>query len=106
MQNFNRKGQALAWRNNTGGEVKGGELLIIGDIVGVAAKDITVDARGAVMVEGVFRLPKAAGAVNLGQRVYADGSGAVTAATGSNPAGVAWAEAVAGETTVLVKINI
>ncbi|MDL2226553.1 DUF2190 family protein [Deltaproteobacteria bacterium OttesenSCG-928-M10] len=106
MQNMNRKGQTLTWRNDTGADVKGGQLLIIGDVVGVAARDITKDALGAVVMEGVFRLPKAAGAVTAGARVYVDDAGAITATAGDHPAGVAWAPAAAADTALLVKINV
>ena len=106
MQNFNRKGQTLTWRNTTGADVKGGDLVIIGDVVGVATVDITQDALGAVAMEGVFRLPKDSAAIAVGQRVYVDGSGKVTATAGGSPAGVAWADAAAAETVALVKINV
>jgi len=106
MQNQIRRGQTLTWRNDSGGEVKGGDLVIIGDVVGVATGDITADALGAVAMEGVFRLPKAAGAIAAGKRVYVEAGGLITETPGGSPAGVAWAEALAAEPFALVKINV
>ncbi len=105
MQNMNRRGQTLTWRNTTGALVKGGDLVIIGDVVGVAAVDITDGALGALQMEGVFRLPKDGAAVAVGARVYVD-AGGVTATPGQNPAGVAWADAAASDSLALVKINV
>lgn len=106
MQNMIRRGQTLTWRNSTSALVKGGDLVIVGDVVGVAAVDITAGATGALKMEGVFRLPKDGAAIAVGARVYVDSGGDVTATAGSNPAGVAWAEAGAAEPFALVKINV
>jgi predicted RecA/RadA family phage recombinase len=107
MQNFIRKGQILTWLNDSEAGVKGGDLLIIGNVVGVATLDIAPGASGAVAMEGVYQLPKASVAIAVGQRVYVDGDGTIptTGAAGDTPAGVAWAAAGAGDSTAQVRIN-
>lgn len=106
MQNYNRRGQTLTWRNDSGDNVKGGDLVIIGDLAGVAVKDITAEAMGTLAMEGVYYLEKAAGAISAGQRVYIDDSGKITTDAGNHPAGVAWAPAASGDLKALVKINV
>lgn len=107
MQNFKRKGETINnWRNDTGADVKGGRLVVVGDVVGVAASDITNGAPGVLAMEGVFELLKDNALIKQGQRVYVGAGGLVTATAGADPAGVAWADAAAASATVLVKINI
>lgn len=107
MQNFKRKGETINnWRNATGADVRGGQLVAVGDAVGVAATDITQGAPGVLAMEGVFELPKAAGVINQGQRVYLDASKEVTATVSSTTVGLAWEAAAAGARTALVKINV
>lgn len=106
MQNMFRRGQTLTWRNDSGKTVKGGQLVIVGDLVGVAAKDITEDAQGALAMEGVYRLPKDNAAIAVGLRVFVDDDGKITSAAGDHPAVAAWAPATDADSIVLVKINV
>ena len=106
MRNLARQGQALTWRNATGNGVKSGQLVPVGDVVGVAAVDIAAGARGALAMEGVFSLPKkAAEAIAQGVRVYL-ASGKITATAGDTPVGVAWEAAPAAQAEIQVKINV
>lgn len=64
---------------------------------------------GAVHVVGVFEMPKATGAVTVGQALYWDAAAEnITTAAGSSPANTpaGWAVAAAGssDATVLVKL--
>jgi len=106
MQNLARQGQTLTWRNTTADDVVSGQLVAVADVVGVAAVDIAIGARGALAMEGVYRLPKAAEAIIQGARVYLDANGAVTATAGDQPVGVAWEDAATAATVVMVKINV
>src|SRR5690606_34885353 len=80
-----------------------GQLVVIGALVGVALKDAEEGEVVAVRVEGVFDLPKAAGAIEQGARVYWNGS--AIAASGDTFAGVAYEAAAADDDTVQVKLN-
>lgn len=105
MLNKSQKGGTLKYRNQGSEPLKGGDLVLVGDVLGVAATDISVGALGVLVMEGVFNLAKDGGAMTQGQRLYVDAQGLISASPSSNPAGVAWADAGAGEGLALVKIN-
>ena len=55
--------------------VTAGDVVVQGDLVGVAKQDVTANALGALAVEGVFDFPKATGvgtAIAVGSIVYWD----------------------------------
>ncbi|OJF91507.1 hypothetical protein AX761_22220 [Rhizobium sp. 58] len=85
-----------------------GEVVVIGDIHGVAARDAA--AAGAevdIVTEGVFELPKvAADAFTIGAKVYyVGGTKLVTAtASGNTMIGVAVTAAPVGTASVNVKL--
>ena len=88
------------------------ENLSFGDVVdlttriGVAGAAIAKDAAGPVQVTGVYRIPKASGAVTVGQALYWDNSAKnITTTSGSTPAGWAVAPAASEDPDVLVKIG-
>jgi predicted RecA/RadA family phage recombinase len=59
--------------------VAAGDVVVLGDLVGVASLDIPAGHLGALQVEGVFEMPKAAEAIEAGTKVYWDEtSGQVT----------------------------
>lgn len=80
-----------------------GALVVIGALVGVALEDAEEGEVVAVRVEGVFDLPKAAGAIEQGARVYWNGSAIAT--SGDTFAGVAYEAAEADADIVSVKLN-
>ncbi|MDL2306634.1 DUF2190 family protein [Desulfovibrio sp. OttesenSCG-928-C06] len=86
--------------------VKGGDIVVIGEMVGVASADYAANELGVYHPEGVFELAKDAAAIAVGKRVYLGVDGKITAEVGDLPAGIAWMDAAAGATTVEVKINV
>lgn len=88
------------------GDVASGDVLVVGDTVGVALSDIADAATGPVQVSGVFELPKVAEeAISQGVKVFWTGTG-ITATAGENmPAGVCWKAAEAADALVQVKLN-
>lgn len=98
--------------------IEAGELVVLNELVGVAVVGGQLGGLITLQVEGVFELPKAAGKIEQGQRVFVDTSGEspvvkVSASEPTNPdadpaaelsAGIAWEESD-GE-TIAVKINI
>ena len=54
-----------------------GEVVDLSTRIGVAGADIAKDAAGPVQVTGVYRIPKASGAVTVGQALYWDKSAQV-----------------------------
>ncbi|OUP26926.1 DUF2190 family protein [Faecalibacterium sp. An192] len=89
------------------------EDLSFGDVVdlttriGVAGAAIARDAAGPVQVTGVYRIPKATGAVTVGQALYwaKSAKNLTTTADSNTPAGWAVAPAGSEDPDVLVKIG-
>lgn len=86
-----------------------GDVVDLATRIGVAGDDIPAKGTGAVHVVGVFEIPKATGAVTVGQALYWNKTAKnITTAAGSSPAntpaGWAVAAAAANDSTVLVKL--
>lgn len=107
MKNFIQDGKTIEYKV-AGTAIKSGEVRVIGDVAGVAVTDGAVDETVVLNVTGVYELAKGAGAITQGQKVYAadDGSGIVATAEDNKAVGCAWEAADAGDTTVLVKLNV
>ena len=104
------------------GAIEAGDVVVLGELVGVANFPITSGGIGAVAIEGVFEMPKDYGdsgkALTAGQEVYWDSvnscikaavaqvvaEGAVTTEA-SAVHGFAVAAAATTDQTVLVSIN-
>ena len=99
-----------------GSAVTGGDVVVLGDVVGVAENDIAANAKGALALEGVFKVPKITGALAVGVKVYWDpagspvtgdaNSGAATGTAGSlKLMGYASLAAASGDSYVYVKLS-
>jgi len=107
-------GSVLEWSNATGSAISSGDVVVIGNILGVAQVDIADGASGAVSVDGVFTVPKATAAVIAqGEPLTWDVSAgnfddaAATPETGdlTGPCAVAAEAAGAGVTTLAVRFT-
>ena len=95
-------------------DIKSGDVVVIGQLVGVALDDIASGETGPVQVEGVWELPKLDTAVIAqGESVNWDVSASVFDANSAAPAAgditdgcVAAKDAANGDTTVWVKLNV
>lgn len=90
-------------------ELANGDVVDLATRIGVAGDDIAAGETGTVHVVGVFEIPKATGAVTVGQALYWDKTNKnITTAEGSSPANTpaGWAVAAAqsADATVLVKL--
>lgn len=85
-----------------------GDVVDLATRIGVAGDDIPANGTGAVHVVGVFEIPKATGAITVGQALYWDKAAKkVTtddASSANTPAGWAVAAAQSGDATALVKL--
>lgn len=108
------KGDTWTWTNNTGSDVASGQVVVIGQVLGVAQGKIAIGATGEVAVdEFVAECPKVSAAVIAqGETLTWDVSAAAfddnaaTPATGDVTKNVVAAAAAGnGETTVRVKFN-
>jgi predicted RecA/RadA family phage recombinase len=112
-KNFIAEGDVLLWTNSTGAAVVSGQVVKVGQILGVAAVDIANGASGSVMTCGVFELPKKSSAViTQGMALLWDVSagnfdvGSATPATGDvSDAAFAYEAAGNGATTVKVHLD-
>ena len=94
-----------------GSDVSAGDVVVQGELVGIATLDIAANALGALAVVGVFDLPKASGdgGIAVGAEVYwdeAEAIGKTDAEAGANKKlGKAIAAAADTDTTVRVRLS-
>lgn len=93
-----------------GSAVSAGDVVVLGDHIGVALNDIAAGVKGALAVRGVFEFPKTAGgstAIAVGKTVYWDASGQVMTETSTSNtlAGKTELATVDADTTVLVRLT-
>lgn len=108
--NFVQEGKTLVYANPDGAVVASGSVVVVGDMVGVAAANIGSGKSGALNIEGVFRLPKDTSTVIAqGATVYwdVDLKEVVTVSdVGVKPLGKATSAGASGAKTVEIKINV
>jgi len=95
------------WVNGTGAKVASGEMVVVGDIVGVAKSDVEAGKTGPVSIVGVYELPKAAGSsFAQGKKAYWDGTAKKITDVGEDNiyAGIVYKPVLAAAATVLVKL--
>lgn len=106
MATYIQRGAVLDFANTTDAKIDAGSIVSLTTRCGVAAADIPAGIVGAVMVEGVFEIPKATGAITLGAACYyaaADGK-VTTTSSGNIPCGYCVEAAASGDATVKVKL--
>src|SRR5699024_408326 len=88
-------------------DLSSGDVVDLTTRIGVAGAAIARDAAGPVQVTGVYRIPKATGAVAVGQALYwaKSAKNLTTTADSNTPAGWAAAPAESEDPDVLVKIG-
>lgn len=104
MKNFIADGKVIEVTATAA--ITSGEAVVIGDTVGVAIISGAIGDKVSCAQEGVYELPKAAGAIAQGKKCYfvvADKN--ITGTAGSNIfAGYAYEGAAAADATVKVKL--
>lgn len=117
-KNYQGRGEAITWTNETGADVPAGAVVKLGNTLAVALVDIADGASGPVAVEGVFSgVNKVSAAVfakgeklifdvsaNSGAGAFDDSS--ATPATGDVTGGaIAWVAGANLETTCTIKLT-
>lgn len=106
-------GKVISWTNG-GSAVSSGDVVVIGQIIGVALVDIANGDSGSVAIDGVYTVPKVSGAVIAqGEAMSWDASAvafddnAASPATGdvTGPPAVAMEAAGNGVTSMAVKLT-
>jgi predicted RecA/RadA family phage recombinase len=86
--------------------VASGAGVLVGALFGVANGDAASGADVVLSTVGVFDLPKAAGAINVGAAVFWDGAAVTTTATDNTFIGYAVAAAAPGDATARVRLSV
>lgn len=106
---FRQRGETID--HKPAGSLALGDVVVLGDIIGVASTAITANTTGALQVSGTFKMVKDASTIAAGNRLYWNatgdpvggvaGSGALTTnAAGAIFAGFAIAAAATGDASV------
>ena len=100
-----QKGEAIDYRPSEA--VAAGDVVVLGNLVGIARLDIAANTLGSLAVVGVFDVEKAAGAVTVGAAVYWDAANhkATTTAIGNPYLGKAVLAAESADEQVRVLLN-
>lgn len=91
-------------------DVAAGQVVVQGDLIGIAKRPIAANTLGALATEGIFDFPKATGGgsgVAVGTTLYWDATNNVATATsaGNKQLGKSTAAAADGDTTVRVRLD-
>lgn len=111
MKNFVGYGVTIDWTNG-GTAVTSGSVVIVGDLVGIAAVDIANGATGVIHIAGAYSVPcNSADVITQGMKLDWDASAGEfvdaigSAASGDNENGVIALDGAGnGVTSVLVKL--
>lgn len=110
--NHVQPGMVLDYLNDTGEDIASGDVVKAGALLGVALKDISIGATGSVAVEGVFTVPKVAGAaITQGAAVVFKAAskaftvGVAAAGDVSGASAVAFNAAASADTVVNIKFT-
>lgn len=104
-KNFVAKGDVVQY--TAGADIISGQPVLMGDILGVALKDIANGDSGSVSIDGVWELAKlSTDAFSIGQILFWDaGNSRLTSTAGSNkPVGLAFEAALNPSSTCKIKL--
>jgi predicted RecA/RadA family phage recombinase len=92
------------------GDIAAGDVVVMGDLIGIANAPIAANTERAVAVSGVFQVPKATGtstAIAKGKKVYWDATAkqATETATGNTFMGKTILAAADSDATVRVRLS-
>lgn len=121
--NYVQKGENIDFKNETTENIEAGQVVVLGDKIGVSGNDITIGKTGELVTVGVFKCKKDNSKIEAGKNVYynaasdcitinashteekGEESSKTTETVAHVKAGFAIATAEAEATNVLVKIN-
>lgn len=113
MSDYRQEGKVLEFSNGTGSDIAAGDVVVMGDTVGIALADIADGESGSVLVEGVVaNQPKTTGTAWSQGAVLDWDASAGEFTDGATPAtgdvigcGIAAADAASGDATGSVKLT-
>lgn len=114
MNNGIHEGQAFTWTNGTAAAVSAGDVVVVGDVLAVAAVDIAVGASGAVVTRYAFTVPKVSAAViaqgesltwDVSAGAFDDNAAVAAVGDVTGAAAFAMADGADGDTTLEVVLT-
>jgi predicted RecA/RadA family phage recombinase len=107
MINYNRPSGQVTWTNGTGSAVAAGDVVVLGNRIGIAAVDIANGSSGVIDISGVFTLA----AVNtvafaVGDDLFWDATAAKLNKTEADNNYAGMCDAVKAETATTAKVEI
>ena len=105
MRNFIQRGDSLTFTNADA--VVAGQGVKMGSLFGIAATDAAPGETFEASIVGVFELPKVAGAIGAGAKVYwkSDTANVTATASGNTLIGATTVAAPDGAMTTQVRLN-
>lgn len=102
---FVQDGKAIDYRPTAA--VAAGDVIVQGNLIGIARLDIAADTLGSLSVTGVYEIAKAASAVTVGTALYWDATNknVTGTAAGNTYIGKAVSAAEAADATVFIQLN-
>tara|TARA_R110000850_G_scaffold233297_2_gene358216 strand:- start:1867 stop:2184 length:318 start_codon:yes stop_codon:yes gene_type:complete len=103
MKNYVRKGETVEFVAT--GAIVSGAIVEVGVLAGISSGTYAIGDTAVVSVCGVYEVPKVAGAITLGAKLYSNASGSATTTVGTNVfLGYAFSAQVSGDATVEVRL--
>jgi len=104
---FVQEGDAVDYTPSA--DVAAGDVVVQGDLVGVAPRPIAANTLGALAVGGVFEFPKATGtgkAIAAGKKVYWDATNKQATETSSGNTYLGKTVAAVGDSDATVRVRL
>ncbi len=107
-QNYIQEGDVMPYVVPDATTIVRGAGVLVGDLLGVALGNGSAGDTIQLALEGVFEMPKAAGAISQGAKIYwnATDKNLTTTASGNKLAGYAFVGAASGDATVQLRLQL
>lgn len=103
MKNFVQKGNSINIVATVA--IASGAIVEVGAMAGISSGKYAIGETAVINLCGVYEVPKIAGAVTVGAKLYSNASGSATTTVGTNVfLGYAFSAQASGDATVLVKL--
>lgn len=103
MKNYIQKGDSI--EVVAVAAIASGAIVEVGALAGVSVGSYEIGETAVISLCGVYEVPKVAGAVTLGAKLYSNASGSATTTVGTNVfLGYAFSSQASGDATVRVRL--
>jgi predicted RecA/RadA family phage recombinase len=108
MKNYIQTGNSVDYVNQTGSPIRSGDVVIVGNQIGIAAVNIAIGSHGQIILDGVFTLSAdSSTAFNFGDALYWDANAnqLTTTATANTAAGICVVAKQSSDTIAVVRLQ-